>query len=149
MKIVKRNTTNGLTPYVPFRSMLDDFISSNSWMDDFFDKTFSSKNLYADVWEEDDNFFIKMALPGVNKDNIEITTTPEAITIKGCAKKEEEKVNDKKNYYFKSIDNSFEQTFNLPARFDSDKAVAKYENGILTLTLPKSDEVKSKKIEIQ
>ena len=149
MKIVKRNTTNGLTPYVPFRSMLDDFISSNSWMDDFFDKTFPSKNLYADVWEEDDNFFIKMALPGVNKDNIEITTTPEAITIKGCAKKEEEKVNDKKNYYFKSIDNSFEQTFNLPARFDSDKAVAKYENGILTLMLPKSDEIKSKKIEIQ
>ena len=149
MKIVKRNTTNGLTPYVPFRSMLDDFISSNSWMDDFFDKTFSSKNLYADVWEEDDNFFIKMALPGVNKDNIEITTTPEAITIKGSTKKEEERANDKKNYYFKSIDNSFEQTFNLPARFDSDKAVAKYENGILTLTLPKSDEVKSKKIEIQ
>jgi len=149
MKIVKRNTSNGLTPYVPFRSMLDDFISSNSWMDEVFDKTFPSKNLYADVWEEDDNFFIKMALPGVNKDNIEITTTPEAITIKGCAKKEEEKVNDKKNYYFKSIDNSFEQTFNLPARFDSDKAVAKYENGILTLTLPKSDEVKSKKIEIQ
>ncbi len=149
MKIVKRNTTNGLTPYVPFRSMLDDFISSNSWMDDFFDKTFSSKNLYADVWEEDDNFFIKMAMPGVNKDNIEITTTPEAITIKGSTKKEEERANDKKNYYFKSIDNSFEQTFNLPARFDSDKAVAKYENGILTLTLPKSDEVKSKKIEIQ
>ncbi len=149
MKIVKRNTTNGLTPYVPFRSMLDDFISSNSWMDDFFDKTFSSKNLYADVWEEDDNFFIKMAMPGVNKDNIEITTTPEAITIKGNSKKEEEKVTDKKNYYFKSIDNSFEQTFNLPTRFDSDKAVAKYEDGVLTLTLPKSDEVKSKKIEIQ
>ncbi len=148
MKIVKRNN-NELAPYVPFRSMLDDFVSSNSWLDDVFDKTFRAKNLYADVWEEGDNFYIKMAMPGVDKQNIEISTTPESVTIKGSTKKEEEKTTDKKNYYFKSIDTSFEQTFNLPTRFDSDKAAAKYENGILTLTLPKSDEVKSKKIEIQ
>uniref|UniRef100_A0A7C4TM09 Hsp20/alpha crystallin family protein n=1 Tax=candidate division WWE3 bacterium TaxID=2053526 RepID=A0A7C4TM09_UNCKA len=148
MKIIKRKNS-GLTPYIPMRSMLDDFFSPSTLFDEMFSSSFVAKNLSVDVWEEDENFFVKMAMPGVDKDSIEITTSAESVTIKGGTRKEEEKKEDKRNYYYRALDTSFEQTFNLPTRVDSDKAEASYKDGVLTLKLPKSDEVKPKKIEIK
>jgi len=76
MKIIKRTDNNSsVTPYNPMRSILDDFFSTGPLMDEFFNRNFTSKNLFVDVWEESDNFFVKMAMPGVDKDSIEITTT--------------------------------------------------------------------------
>jgi HSP20 family protein len=150
MKIVKRNEGGAnLSPYSPMRSMLADFFSTGSLMDEFFNRSFVSKNLFVDVWEEDDNFMVKMAMPGVDKDSIEITTTADSVTIKGNAKRTEEKREDKRNYYYRTLESSFEQTFNLPTRVDSDKALASYEDGVLTLSLPKSEEVKPKKIALK
>jgi len=150
MKIVKRKTNNSsVTPYSPMRSMLDDFFTAPSLIDEVFNQTFTSRNLFVDVWEEDDNFFVKMAMPGVNKESIEISTTADSVTIKGHAKDEDIKDNDKKRYYYRTLETTYEQTFNLPTKVDSDKAEASYEDGILTLTLPKSEDVKPKKIEIK
>lgn len=150
MRIMKRKDGgSSLTPYTPMRSLLDDFFSTSSLLDEVFSNSFDTKNLSVDVWEEDDNFFVKMAMPGVDKDNIEITTSSDSVTIKGGVRKEEEKKEDKRNYYYRSLDSSFEQTFNLPTRVDSDRATASYSDGVLTLKLPKSGEVKSKKIEIK
>ena len=149
MKIVKiKNNNSNLAPYSPMRSMLDDFFSTASLMDGVLNQTFTSKNLFVDVWEEDDNFFVKMAMPGVDKDSIEISTTADTVTIKGRTKEDKKEEVDKRRYYYRTMEGVFEQTFNLPTRVDSDNAQASYEDGVLTLTLPKSDEVKPRKIEI-
>ncbi|MFZ5425060.1 MAG: Hsp20/alpha crystallin family protein [Patescibacteria group bacterium] len=146
MKIIKRN--NRVPQFNPMRSMLDDFFAFPSMLDEMLESSYTSKNISVDIWEEDDKYFVKMAIPGVAKEDINITINADYITIKGSTKKEE-KEDDKKKYYYKTLETAFEQTFNLPAKVDSDNADAKYENGVLTLTLPKASDVKPKTLEVK
>ncbi len=149
MKIVKRKGKDQrVMPYRPMRSILDEFFAMPSFFEEEFGKSLISRDLFVDVWEEDDNFFIKMAMPGVNKDDVKIDISNDLVTIKGQGKTEEEK-DDKKRYYYKALESSFEQTFNLPSRVDAEKADAKYEDGVLTLTLPKTEEEKPKRVEVK
>jgi len=130
------------------RSILDDFFATPMLLDNMFNNSFASKDLSVDLWEEDDTYFVKMALPGVNKDDVEIDIVNDSVTIKGHTKKEKDE-SSKKKYYCQTLETSFEQTFNLPGKIDADKAEASYKDGILTLKLPKSEETKPKKIEVK
>ncbi len=89
-----------------------------------------------------------MALPGVNKENIDIEVEADYIRIKGGQKKEE-KDDSKKKFYFKSLETQFEQTFNLPTAVDASKVEASFKDGILEVKLPKAEEYKPKKISIK
>jgi HSP20 family protein len=102
----------------------------------------------ANVWEEDDTVHVEMAVPGLKKDDININITSDSVRISGNTKKEE-KQDDKKKYYYRSMESSFEQSFNLPTKVDSQKSKAKLEDGVIHITLPKAEEVKPKKIEIE
>jgi HSP20 family protein len=148
MKIVKRDNGKRSYPstYTPVRSIFDDFFAPTLW-DDFF-TTPSLSNLSADVWEEKDEIFVKMALPGIKKDDIKITINEDNISIKGQSKDEEKEDKDKK-YYFRSMETSFEQSFNLPTKVNPDDVDAKFKDGVLTVKLPKADEVKPREIEIK
>lgn len=142
MKIVRRDNTNPNRNYYPIRSIFDDFFTPTIWED------FHTSTPSANVWEEDNTVHVEMALPGVKKDDINITITEDSVSISG-ATKTEEKEEDKRKYYYQSMESSFEQTFNLPTKVDSEKSDAKLEDGILHIALPKADEVKPKKIEIK
>jgi HSP20 family protein len=148
MKIVKRDNGKRSYPstYTPVRSIFDDFFAPTLW-DDFF-TTPSLSNLSADVWEEKDEIFVKMALPGIKKDDIKITINEDNISIKGQSKDEEKEDKDKK-YYFRSMETSFEQSFNLPTKVNPDDVDAEFKDGVLTVKLPKADEVKPREIEIK
>lgn len=153
MKITKRkdNDNNQITTasYSPVRSMFDEFFRMPSLVDEMFNRSMmpSYSSLSADVWEEDDNFFVKMALPGVSKDDVEIEIDADVIRIKG-GKKVEKKDDNKKKYYFRSLDTQFEQAFNLPTVVDAEKAEAKFKDGVLEVKLPKADQYKPKKISV-
>lgn len=149
MKIIKRDDGKRGYPstYTPFRSILDDFFTPTVW-DDLYTSPSSFSNLAADVWEEKDDIFVKMALPGIKKEEIKITINEDNITIKGQVK-EEEKEEKEKKYYFRSMENSFEQSFNLPTKVNPGKADAQFKDGVLKVKLPKADEVKPKEIEIK
>lgn len=154
MKITKRNNNDNTqqlatTSYSPVRSMFDDFFRMPSLIDEMFNRSMmpSYSSLSADVWEEDDNFFVKMALPGVTKDDVEIEIDADTIRIRG-GKKTEEKEDSQKKYYFKSLDTQFEQSFNLPTVVDADKAQATFKDGVLEVKLPKAEAYKPKKIAI-
>jgi HSP20 family protein len=149
MKIVRRddNKRSYPTTYTPFRSIFDDFFAPTVW-DEFFTSPTTYSNLSADVWEEKDDVFVKMALPGIKKEDIKITINEDNISIKGETKEKEEKDQDKK-YYYKSMESSFEQRFNLPTKVDPDKAEAEFKDGVLQVKLPKADEVKPREIEIK
>lgn len=148
MRIIKRTESKKPYPqtYFPIRSIFDDFFAPTLWED--FPTQNNIASLNADLWEKDQDIFIKMALPGVKKEDIEITINEDSITIKGSTKDKEER-DDTKKYYFKSMESSFEQTFNLPTKVDAGQADAKFEDGVLNIKLPKADEVKPKQIEVK
>ena len=144
MKIVRRDNINPNRNYFPVRSIFDEFFTPTLWEDFPTVSTTPSAN----VWEEGDNVHVEMALPGVKKDDIDITITKDTVSISGSRKEKEEK-DDKKKYYYRSMESSFEQRFNLPTLVDSDKAEAELKDGVIHLTLPKAEEVKPKQIEIK
>jgi HSP20 family protein len=140
MKIVRKDNSVPNRSYYPIRSIFDDF---------FWDELPTvSQTPSANVWEENDTVHVEMAVPGLKKEDIDITITSDSITISGNTKTEE-KEDSKKKYYYKSMESSFEQCFNLPTKVDSQNAKAKLDNGIIHITLPKADEVKPKQITIE
>ena len=102
----------------------------------------------VDVVENDGSFVLRAELPGVNKDEVKITVQNDILTIKGEKKSETE---TKENQYsrIERSYGSFQRSFTLPHTVKSDKIEASYENGILTVTVPKADEVKPKQIEVR
>ena len=145
MQIVKREDPRkrGYAKYYPIRSVFDDFFTPSLWEDRLAEPMTS---LSADIWEEKDNIFVKMAMPGVKKEDIKITVNEDNLSISGHTKSEEEKKDDEKRYYFRSMESSYSQSFNLPTKVDPDKIEAKFEDGVLSVKLPKAEEVKPRQI---
>lgn len=152
MKITKREENNPQVTtslYTPVRGIFDDFFRMPSLVDEMFNRSYapSYTSLFADIWEENDSYFVKMALPGVSKDEINIEIDQDVIRITGTKKVEEED-ESKRKYYFKSLDTRFEQSFNLPSIVDAEKSEASFNDGVLEVKLPKAEQYKPKKIEI-
>jgi HSP20 family protein len=101
-----------------------------------------------DMYQTDDEVFVKAALPGFKPDEVQINVTGDILTIKGEVKHEEEK-KDKSWHIREQRWGSFERSVRLPTGVISDKAKADFDNGILTITLPKSEEVRPKTITVK
>lgn len=101
-----------------------------------------------DMYETDDSLVIKAALPGVKLDDVEINITGDTLTIRGEVKAAEEV---KKESYHRQERRygAFRRAVSLPMGLKVDKADAVFENGVLTLSIPKAEEVKPKTIKVQ
>lgn len=117
--------------------------------DDFdLDSFFQTGTGAIDVYEENDNVIVKMKAPGFEKDDFSVTVVGDNLTIKAEAK--EEKEDKGKKYYRKEIrTQSIARSVTLPSSVVSDKASAEYKNGVLSLSLPKSEQAKPKSISIK
>ncbi|MCX7724241.1 MAG: Hsp20/alpha crystallin family protein [Thermodesulfovibrio sp.] len=102
----------------------------------------------VDIYEEEDDLVVKAELPGINKEDIEVKITDDYITIAG-EKKKEEKVQRKDYYRYERSYGSFSRTFRLPVEVQTDKAKAKFENGVLEIRIPKTEEAKKKEIKLK
>ncbi len=101
----------------------------------------------TDISETDDSFEVRAELPGVSKDDVQISVKENLLTIKG--EKRQENLDDSKNY--KRIERrygTFERNFTLPPKVDTDNINASFNDGVLTLSIPKPEEVKPKEIPI-
>lgn len=97
----------------------------------------------VDVFEEGDNVVVKAELPGMGKEDIDVKVTDDIITISG-EKKKEEKV-EKKNYYrMERSYGSFTRSLRLSSEVQTEKAVAKFKDGVLEVRIPKTEEAKKK-----
>ncbi|MCX7770858.1 MAG: Hsp20/alpha crystallin family protein [Proteobacteria bacterium] len=100
----------------------------------------------SDVIETQDVYFIEMELPGVNKQDITVEVTENMITVMGQKIKLMEE-NEKRRYHCMGRSyGKFKRCFNLPGPFNMHNIKAKLEKGILTITVPKLTEKRSKKI---
>ncbi|HLJ66168.1 MAG TPA: Hsp20/alpha crystallin family protein [Chloroflexota bacterium] len=102
----------------------------------------------ADMHVNDDEVIVHMAIPGANPNDINISVTGETVTISGEVKSEHH--SQKGQPYFEEIwRGRFQRSFQLPTQVDANKADASYNNGVLTLTLPKSEATKPRKIQVK
>jgi len=101
----------------------------------------------VDMYDRKTEIVIKTELPGVSKENIDLTITKDAISIKGEVKKEEEVAEE--NYYSRErAFGAFTRTIQLPSEVDSEKAKATFKDGILEIVLPKKAEEMPKEIKV-
>ncbi|MGM0568691.1 MAG: Hsp20/alpha crystallin family protein [Elusimicrobiota bacterium] len=101
-----------------------------------------------DVKEERDRIIVKAELPGLKKEDVNISLEDNTLVING-EKKHEEKKEDKGYYYRECSYGSFQRAVNLPAKVKDEKVDASYKDGVLRITLPKAQETKTKQIDIK
>jgi HSP20 family protein len=101
-----------------------------------------------DVRENDSEFIVSCDLPGVEKDEVDISISSNVLTIKGEKRSEEEEKNATV-YRKESWAGTFQRTLSLPNIVDPDKIKAEMTNGVLTVRLPKKEEVKPRQIAVQ
>src|ERR1700677_357140 len=108
---------------------------------------FSGWTPALDVYQDKDNVFVKAELPGMKKEEIEITLHDGVLSIAGERKHEAE---SKKGDTFRSerFFGRFHRSVALSTTVDSTKVTAVYKDGILTVTLPKAEEAKPKQIQV-
>lgn len=102
----------------------------------------------VDMYQTDDEVVVKASIPGFKAEDVQINVTGEILTLRGEVKHEEEK-QDKAWHLREQRWGSFERALALPTDVVADKAKAEFENGILTITLPKAEEVKPKTITVK
>ena len=102
----------------------------------------------VDMYQTNDEIIVKAALPGIKADEVQISVTGEALTLKGEVKQEDE--TQEKTYHIREQRwGAFERTIMLPTDVVADKAKADFEDGILTISLPKAEEVRPKTITVK
>jgi HSP20 family protein len=101
----------------------------------------------CEIAEEDNNYILKFDLPGVTKDQVKVEADKDQLTIR-AERKEEKKSESKKKYLSEMYYGSYTRSFTLPGPVDEKKVDAKFENGVLTVTVPKTESLKAKQIPV-
>lgn len=109
----------------------------------------SPERIKVDVKENGENYTVQAEIPGVNKEDIDISIESNMVTVRAEIKQQDVQTQDDKvlrsERYFGSVSRSFQ----LSQDIDSSQAKAKYDNGVLTLTLPKKRGGGSKRLAIE
>jgi HSP20 family protein len=101
-----------------------------------------------DLYQSNDSVIAVVELSGMRKEDIEISLHDGALTISGERKRENSSDGDKAERTERFV-GTFRRSITLPTRVDAGKVSATYRNGILTVTLPKAEEVKPKQIQVR
>lgn len=138
---------------------MNELVSFRDAMDRLFEDSFigprwgwiapmGAANLAIDMFETKDEVVVKAALPGIKPEEVEVTITGNTLTISGESQEENE-VKEKDYIRQERRYGSFTRTVTLPDGLKADKADASFENGVLTLKVPKSEEAKPKTIKVK
>ncbi|MFQ5709441.1 MAG: Hsp20/alpha crystallin family protein [bacterium] len=136
-----------LTKFNPMRALLP----RDPFFDDFFDAAFPVPQLAfepkIDVKESEKEFVINAELPGLEKNDFKLVLENDVLTLEGEKKYEHE---EKKDEYYRSERSygSFRRSFRLTNEVEKNKIKADYKNGILKITIPKSQKALPKQVEI-
>lgn len=143
-----------ITRWDPFSEL----VSLREAMSRLFEESFVRPSLVApeipagrmvpiDVYETDNEIVVKAPLPGAKPEDVDVTVTDDVLTIKGEVKEEAEV---KRENYFRQERRfgTYYRQVTLPLPVEADKAQATFENGVLTLTIPKAEKVKPKIIKV-
>ena len=101
-----------------------------------------------DIYENDKNYVLKAEIPGINSKELDVTLTDGLLTVKGEKRKESEERGETYHRIERRY-GAFERSFHVPDSIQADRVGAEYRDGILTLTLPKVERRRVKKIDVK
>ena len=107
-----------------------------------------SPDIRLDVSETDGAYAVKAEMPGIDKKDIEISIDGSQVSIGAEVRREENRKDNEKELYTERYFGKVYRSFSLPTDLDAAKAEAKYDAGVLTLTLPKKSNGGSRKIAV-
>lgn len=136
----------------PVREMMTLRNALDRMFDDSFFAPFRQDELVdwglpLDVIEQGDNFLVKASVPGINPNDLEITLENDVLCIKGETKSEKEENNERYHLRERRA-GRFGRTITFPIRVNGDAITADYKDGVLTLNVPKAEEVKPRRINV-
>lgn len=146
---------SNLIRWEPAREVMSLREAMDHLFDDAFTRPFSITNGWRnsgipaiDMYQTDDEVIVKATLPGLKPEQVQINVTGDVLTIKGEVQQEEE--TKAKTYHIRERRwGSFERSVMLPSGVVADKAKADFENGVLTVSLPKAEEARPKTISVK
>jgi HSP20 family protein len=102
----------------------------------------------VDIFENEDNLSIRAEIPGMKTEDIKVEVEDGVLTLQG-EKKRRDEVEKANSYRVERVYGTFTRRFSLPTAVDASKVAATYKDGVLELVLPKTDDAKPRRIEIQ
>ena len=140
------------------RRPIRDLFSIHNEMSRFFDDRYRPARYRAengsldwlpavDILEADDHVEIRAEIPGLTEKDVHVSVTDDVLTLKG-EKKHESEEKDRKYHRVERSYGRFQRSFTLPANLNPEDIKAKFTNGVLTVSIPKVEEVKPKEIQI-
>ncbi len=148
MALVRWKDRGELSPFSALRDIETQFSRLFGELNrdyDAFDRVWSPT---VDLKESADAYMLEADLPGLKKEAIDLTVVDNVVTIKGTRKHEAE-TKEKGYHRVERRYGAFERSFEIPGGFDAEKINARYEDGVLHVTLPKREETKPKQIEVK
>ena len=165
-KAAKEERSIDVSEARPRSRMLSPFWDMEREMQDMFENFFSRGWLRSPRWElpslreaagripkvdvidRDSEVVVEAELPGVNKDDVDVSVTDNSVTVKATTSKEE--TEEKGEYYRREISKGyFSRTLPLPAAVKGDQAKAEFKDGVLRLTIPKAEVSKRHTLKVQ
>lgn len=142
-------------PYLRRRSPFDPLNSLRGEMNRLFENNLGqvSQDLFGawtpalDLVQDDNEFQLIVELPGVKKEDIDLSLLDNILTVSGKRENGTERKEAEPNRG-ERVFGKFRRTIQLPTAVDTSKVVAQYQDGVLTVTLPKAEEAKPKKIAV-
>ena len=156
MKLIRYQTSPLYTPATNFPNLRDE-------MDRLFDAAFPALSSLqngglagdwqgefpVDLYQDKNAFTVRAELPGFRKEDISVEVTDGILTVTGHQKAEPKSDQKENGTHSTAQERKVSRAISLPENLDLDKIQAAYENGVLTVTLPKREEVKPKQIAIE
>jgi len=102
----------------------------------------------TDIFEDAEGLKISIELPGLKPEDVKLTIENDTLTIRGEKKQIAEEKTTKVHRYERTY-GSFERSFTLPNTLDAERVAARFENGVLTVTLPKAEKAKPREIQVK
>jgi len=153
MSLMRRNQMRPLwNPFAELENLQDEMnrlfdFSLSKWPERDAGLLESAWRPAIDIYDGKDHLLVKADIPGLSKEEIEVSVHGNTLVLKG-EKKKEEKVKDKDFVRSERFYGSFHRAITLPGGVDYDQVKATYANGVLELKLPKKEEAKPKQIQI-
>ncbi len=132
----------------PVPSMWRSFFDDDNWpmLANWPDLSTSSG---LDIYETDNDVVVEAQVPGIKEDDVNVQIEGNVLTITAEHQETEEEKKQKKTVYKSTRQTSFSYSTSLPRMVDASKAEADVENGVVRVTIPKTEEEKPKKVEVK
>jgi HSP20 family protein len=140
-----------VTRFDPFNNLVDDFFKGFLVRPLAFDSTRGEAlpRMKVDVAEKNGAYLVSAELPGVKKEDIQISIDGDQVTVAAEVKREKAASQDERVLHTERVYGKVSRSFSLPQEIDESKAEAKFRDGVLELTLPKKAAAQRKQIAIQ